>query len=1003
MAWQQSPYVTLLFLTSLITLILIVFIYRHRYIPSRNDLIRLLLAVALWAFFYALELNVVSEQDKLLWAKAAYLGIVFVPISYTLFALNFIGESPLIKHPRRTIAGLLVIPVITLLMVWTNESHHLIWTRTGLELFQGHSYLIVEHGLWFWIHTAYAYLLLVGSTYWLLRKIFITQNQYRGQITLLLLGCACPWLGNILYLTGITPFTRLDPTPFAFTATAFFFAWSLLRFSFLDVLPVARGIVLEKLEEGVIVVDELNRVIDINETAVTIMQTDKKALLGKPLALDHPQYVTLHYILQETQPAKIELDIGEAYYEVSIILLENESDEANGRLITLHNVTQRKETELLLQHAKEAAEAADQAKTNFLTNMSHEIRTPLNAVVGMAEMLRQTNLNPDQQEMINVMAQSSNDLMLLLNSILDFAKLEAGNLTLNRQTFDLVDCIEASLDNLRRAANEKHLRLTYQIEEQTPTWLVGDPVRLRQILVSLVENAIKFTEVGQIEIFIGHTLQNGSVLLQFAVKDSGIGIAADQIQHLFLPFHQVDGSITRAHGGNGLGLVICKRLVSLMGGDIHLHSAIGQGTNVHFSAQFSLATETHPPAVTLRHHKATLANKRLIVVSNDASTRRQISKEARIAGLDVYVAATSQEARYWIANSQPFDVALLETAVWQEEPGIVTQLHDSKTNALLPIILLNPDGTKLPKGAEFKTFAGCLPLPIVSSQLYDMLMNILSVSNVTTAGQEINEIMGERHPLKILLVEDNKLNRRILIKMLGKLGYKADSAANGALGVDAAAHTNYDVILMDIQMPVMDGIKATEQILASCPADKRPFIIAVTAHALEGDREYYLSVGMNEYISKPITLSQLVEVLYQSIDLKGDKAVDSQQSIVPPTLTASAGQPIDLEELANLVGENTKQFLEMMTPVFLEDTNNIMRDLTEAIQTTDGKAIQHAAHSLKGSSASMAMTKLAAYSRDLEMMTKADNLSEVPQKFQQIQVEYGRVEAALAKIVKAAV
>ncbi|MCP4421115.1 MAG: response regulator [Chloroflexi bacterium] len=1017
MEWQQTPYTLPLIITGLITFASAFLAYRHRQIPGAIDLLRMLLGITLWSLFYALELQAAYLQDKLLFAKVEYLGIVYVPIGYLLFVLRYFGDIQKLKYPRRTIATLFAIPLITLLLVWTNESHHLIWSRTTLDFYQGAGYLAVEYGLWFWINLSFAYIVLVGSTYLLLRKIFKAQSLYRSQIALLMAGSLFPWLGNALYITGNNPFPNLDLTPFAFAATALFFAWALFRFNFLDIVPVARGVVIEKLEEGVIVVDGLLRVIDINETAVTLLQKDKKSSIGQPLTFDHPQWILLQDILRQSEPTKIELTFGDEYFEVSAIPLENTAGQTKGRLITLHNVTHRKESELLLQKAKEAAEAAVQAKTNFLTNMSHEIRTPLNAVVGMSEMLRQTNLNLNQKEMIEVVARSSHELMLLINNILDFAKLEEDDVTLNEQSFDLVDCIEAALDKVQKPAKEKQLQLSCNIADQTPTQLLGDPVRLRQILVNLLENGIKFAEEGGVDVSVSHVKQKGNVLLQFIVKDSGIGISSEQMEQLFSPFQQGDGSLTRTHGGTGLGLVICKRLVKLMGGNIYLHSTIGEGTAVHFSAQFGIATEAHPPAITLRNQKDTLANKRLLLITTNAASRRHISKEARMAGLEMYAAGSSQEAKYWINKSQPFDAVLLEMALWQEEPNIPAQLLHNKSKMPLPILLLTPEDAKMASAKiNDDLFAGFLPYPVVSSQMYDMLLNVLSINQLASPAREIGELMATQHPLRILVVEDNKLNQHILIRMLKNLGYKADCVANGELGVKAVAQTEYDIILMDIQMPVMDGIEATKEIIANTVEEKRPYIIAITAHALEGDREYYLSQGMNEYVSKPVKPNQLVEALYLGIGYKNSalqatKMIDAATPAIPPpsakpaspTLNTAKKPPIDYDKLAHLVGNDTETFLEMMAPIFLEDTTNILQNMEQAILTSNGKGVQQAAHTLKGSSASMGMTQLFVFSQDIETMGREDNLTQASQIFLEIQAEYSRIEATLAQFMETVV
>lgn len=1009
MSISLSPYTIPLIITGVVTLVSMVYTFRQQRVEGSRDLLVLLFAIIFWVVTYIFELNGSTFEGKLFWAKTEYFGIVLIPVAYLLFTLKYIGAFQKIKRGRQFTAVLLIIPIITLLLVWTNELHGLIWTSTSLILENNLSYLVLEHGPWFWVNVGYVNLLLVTSTFYLLRRIVTTPNQFRGQIVLIILGSLCPWLGNILYITDSNPFPYLDLTPLAFAMTAFFFTMALFRFKFLDVVPIARERVVEQLESGVIILDYQGRVVDVNQTAVNLLQQTESDLLGKPLSFNHPSWAPLKVALKNDQTTKLELTLEQTFFETSISPLDSTNKNANGRLITLHNITRRKQTELLLQQAKETAEAANQAKTHFLTNMSHEIRTPLNAVVGMTEMLRQTNLNTNQGEMVDVITESSNTLVELINNILDFSRLEAGNLKPEHQSFDLIDCIEASVESVYQAASNKLLELTYHIEEQTPTTLAGDPVRLRQILVNLLENGIKFSEEGSVHIEVTHIQKKDNILLEFEVRDTGIGIAAEQITQLFMPFQQVDGSLTRMHGGNGLGLIICKRLVELMGGDIYLLSEVNKGTSVHFSVQMSLATAQDEPTVSLRKNNASLAGKRLLIIEDTATQRRQISKEARMAGLEVYVAGSAKEAIYWINNSLPFNVVLLNTAVWQADPFIISQLINKENNSPLPVVLIGSEKEQLQQIIQNQKgiFAGTLTLPANGPQMYDLLMNILSMGISQQSKREPGESMSDRYPLNILLVEDNQLNRRVLQNMLGKLGYKADTAVNGRIAVEKNQKHQYDIILMDIQMPEMDGLDATKHILANGVNGQRPYIIAVTAHALAGDRESYLAAGMNHYLSKPVTINQLVEVLYQGIEFHNQVATvpDPKISSVPPALAeeCSTGeialnQPINLEELARLVGEDTDEFLDMMAPIFLEDTVNLMQSLKDAVQTQDAPGIHHAAHTLKGTSASMGMVSLSALCRDLEAMAKLEQIQDAPKILSQIEVEYHRVQIALAEL-----
>ncbi len=536
----------------------------------------------------------------------------------------------------------------------------------------------------------------------------------------------------------------------------------------------------------------------------------------------------------------------------------------------------------------------------------------------------------------------------------------------------------------------------------TPTLLHGDPVRLRQILVNLLENGIKFSEEGNVHIQVEHIQKKADIVLDIVVRDTGIGIPPEQISQLFLPFQQVDGSLTRTHGGNGLGLIICKRLVEHMGGEIYLLSEVGKGTSVHFSVAMGVAAENQTPEITLRKNNTSLTGKRLLIVAKDAAQRRQISKEARMAGLEVYVAGSSQEATYWIENSLPYDMVLLDTAVWHSDPAILTQLKNPETSTPLPSVLIGHDKEMLRQTmlAEPNLFIGTLTLPINGPRMYDLFTSILSVNVSKKSVREAGEVMAERFPLNILLVEDNQLNRRVIQNMLDKLGYKVDTAVNGRLAVEITKKHAYDIILMDIQMPEMDGLTATKHILANCAHDeKRPYIAAVTAHALAGDRESYLAAGMHQYLSKPVTINKLVELLYQGIQFHNNPTAPPSivQVAAPAPDPAKTSEPIDLEELERLVGEDTTEFLEMMTPIFLEDSETLMQSLETAVQTKDAPAIRHAAHTLKGTSASMGMVPLSTLSRELEATAKEEQLEDSPEIFAQIKVEYKRVQVALAE------
>ena len=711
-------------------------------------------------------------------------------------------------------------------------------------------------------------------------------------------------------------------------------------------------------------------------SALTTLAADPLSIRGFLAGIALPVFVSLaisdqsHHLAAAIVVAVFTLGMAIVARRAHITLVDHL--QITARLAVSEDAAKR--AEAVMRDARDLAERVARARSAFLANMSHEIRTPMNAVLGFVELILDTELTQEQRRALELVRSSSEALLMILNDILDYSKIEAEHLELESIPFDVSKVVHATASLLAVRAREKHLELLAEVGADVPRVVRGDPTRLRQVLMNLIGNAIKFTEQGEVVVSVSAAASDGSTTLRFAVRDTGIGIAPEHIGSVFREFTQADSTTTRRYGGTGLGLAISQRLVQLMGGNLTVNSELGRGSEFAFAVTLPVEGASPTRGIGL----AALGGRRMLIVDDNQTNRRILREMLAAEGINVDEASTAAEGLAALRRVR-YDIAILDVQMPDMDGfQLATAVRGEKKIARTNLLMLTSAGQR-GDGERCRELGirGYLTKPISRSDLLEALGTVLAGSPDETGSAEVitrHTIAESRASLRVLLAEDNPVNQQVAVAMLVKRGHEVHVASNGREALHAVEERDYDVVLMDIQMPEMDGFEATHAIRA-LPKGKDLQIIGLTAHALSGERERCLSHGMTDYLAKPFKAHEL----FALVEGSGDRRAP------PAAPLPAAAPPVDLEGFRNTLREaGAEQALYSIIDTFVRQAPDRLAALAGAVASGTGVQIAQAAHAYRGAAATIGARELAERLERVETTGRAGDIAEARDAFERV-------------------